>query len=158
MQIVLPDEEATARLAGRLAGLLAPGDAVALRGDLGSGKTALVRALVRSALGDPAAEVPSPTFTLVQTYELPMGTLWHFDLYRVEAPEDAIELGWEEARAGGIAMIEWPDRLGGLLPAERLDLRLEFADAPGARLVHLDPLGAWVHRPLETLADPAASR
>lgn len=155
MQIVLPDEEATGRLAARLAALLAPGDVVVLWGDLGSGKTALVRALIRDALEEPEAEVPSPTFTLVQTYDLPMGTLWHFDLYRVAASEEAIELGWEEARAGGIAMIEWPDRLGDLLPADRLDLRLAFADAPGARLVHLDPVGAWSHRPIEALADRA---
>lgn len=154
--MLLPDEEATARLAGRLAGLLAAGDVVALWGDLGSGKTALVRALVRQALGDAGAEVPSPTFTLVQVYELPAGPLWHFDLYRIEAPEEVVELGWEEARAGGIAVVEWPDRLGALLPADRLDIRLHFADAPDARLVHLVPSGAWTRRPLEGLADPGA--
>lgn len=157
LDILLPDEEATGRLAGRLAGLLAAGDVVALWGDLGAGKTALVRALVRRALGDARAEVPSPTFTLVQIYELPAASLWHFDLYRIEAPEEMIELGWEDARAGGIAVVEWPDRLGDLLPDDRLDIRLQFADAPGARLVHLVPSGCWTRRPLERLADPGAA-
>jgi len=141
----LPDEAATAALAARLGAGLRPGDMVALRGDLGSGKTALVRALVRAQLG-PGAEVPSPTFTLVQTYDLPVGILWHFDLYRIESPDEVVELDWDEARAAGIVMVEWPDRLGPLLPAERLDLALDFGAAPGARSARLTGHGGWAGR------------
>lgn len=141
----LPDEAATAALAARLGAALGPGDVVALWGGLGSGKTALVRALVRAQLG-PAAEVPSPTFTLLQTYDLPVGTLWHFDLYRIESPDEVVELGWDEARAGGIAMVEWPDRLGSLLPGDRLDVALDFGAAPGARSARLTGHGGWAGR------------
>ena len=153
MDIDLPDETATERLAGRLAAMIGPGDVVALWGDLGCGKTSLVRALVRQALGDDLAEVPSPTFTLVQTYDLPMGILWHFDLYRIGAPDELEELGWDEARASGIAVVEWPDRLGPLLPADRLDIHLEFGDAPGTRRVHGVAHGSWSGRPLARLAE-----
>lgn len=157
MEMVLPDEAATGRLGGRLARILAPGDVVALWGALGSGKTSLVRTMIRQALNDPEAEVPSPTFTLVQTYDLPTGTVWHFDLYRICAPDEVVELGWEEARAGGIALVEWPDRLGALLPEDRLDLRLDFADAPEARRVHLAPHGRWSARSLTALVDAIAT-
>lgn len=156
MEIALPDEAATGRLAGRLVRLLTPGDIVALWGQLGSGKTSLVRALVRRALGDAGAEVPSPTFTLVQTYDLPMGKVWHFDLYRISVPEEVIELGWDEARGDGITLVEWPDRLGALLPDDRLDLHLDFCDAPDARCAHLAPQGHWAARSLAGLADVSA--
>src|SRR5947207_3065485 len=95
-ETVLPDPAATAALAGRVAPLARRGDVVALRGDLGSGKTAFARAFIAARAGRPV-EVPSPTFTLVQTYELPDGAIWHFDLYRLERPDDAIELGIDEA-------------------------------------------------------------
>ena len=109
--------------------MLEPGDVVALAGDLGAGKTTFARALIAAFAAEAGAvppEVPSPTFTLVQTYEFPRATLWHFDLYRIERPEDALELGIEEALAGGIALIEWPERLGSLLPARRIEVRLAF--------------------------------
>jgi tRNA threonylcarbamoyladenosine biosynthesis protein TsaE len=141
----LPDEAATAALAARLAEHLAPGDVVALSGDLGVGKTTLVRAVIHAAL-DAETEVPSPTFTLVQTYDLPAGPLWHFDLYRLSSPDEVIELGWEEARTDGIVMVEWPDRLGRLLPAERLDLELGFGTNPTARSAVLTGYGAWAAR------------
>ena len=141
----LPDEAATAALARRLAPRLRVGDVVALGGALGAGKTALVRALIAGALGA-AVEVPSPTFTLVQTYDLPAGTLWHFDLYRIAAPEEVLELGWDEATATGIAVVEWPDRLGPLLPAQRLDLALDFGPAPDARVALLTGHGDWAGR------------
>lgn len=143
--VALPSEAATAALAGRLAMALRPGDMVALWGGLGAGKTCLVRALVRAALGE-GTEVPSPTFTLVQVYDLPAGPLWHFDLYRLSQPEDAAELGWDEARADGIALVEWPDRLGPLLPEERLDLALDFGPAPEARIATLTGHGGWTAR------------
>lgn len=127
----LADETATERLGATLAARLRPGDVVALRGDLGAGKTTLARAILRAAANDPALIVPSPTFTLVEVYETPLGTYWHFDLYRLEAPEQVFELGWEEARAEGIVLIEWPERLGPLLP-RHLSVTLEI-DGDGRR-------------------------
>ncbi len=147
----LPDETATRRLGGALAGLLRAGDVVALSGGLGSGKTSLARAAIRAMPG-PAGEtlddeeVPSPTFTLVQIYERRPAPVWHFDLFRLEAPEEALELGLEEALAEGISLIEWPERLGDLLPAERLELQLDFAGAPQARRAGLRGRGDWPAR------------
>src|SRR5215469_6486758 len=106
----LPNEAATEQLGATLAERLKPGDVVGLKGELGSGKTTLARAILRAAAGDPDLVVPSPTFTLVEVYDTPRGTYWHFDLYRLEAPHQAYELGWEEALAGGITLIEWPER------------------------------------------------
>lgn len=142
--LLLPDEAATGRLAGRLAAVLRPGDLVALRGDLGAGKTALCRALIRSVTG-PEAEVPSPTFTLVQMYDTDIGPLWHFDLYRLSGPDEVIELGWDEARAEAASLVEWPDRLGPLLPADRLEIALTH-DGPTARRAVLTGHGAWADR------------
>lgn len=120
----LPDEAATERLGTTLAARLRSRDLVALEGGLGAGKTTLARAILRAAAGDPGLIVPSPTFTLVEVYETPHGSFWHFDLYRLEAPEQVFELGWEEARADGVALVEWAERLGGLLPHDRLTVRL----------------------------------
>ena len=120
----LPDEAATERLGATLASRLRPRDVVALQGGLGVGKTTLARAILRAASGDPALIVPSPTFTLVEIYDTPMGVFWHFDLYRLEEPEQVFELGWEEARADGMALVEWAERLGALLPSERLTVTL----------------------------------
>jgi len=120
----LPDEAATERLGAALAGRLRPRDIVALQGGLGAGKTTLARAILRAASGDPTLVVPSPTFTLVEVYDTPRGAFWHFDLYRLEASEQVFELGWEEARAEGIALVEWAERLGRLLPKERLTVSL----------------------------------
>ena len=121
----LPDEAATERLGSALAQRLKQGDVVGLFGPLGSGKTTLARAILRAAAGDPDLIVPSPTFTLVEVYETPAGTYWHFDLYRLETPEQVFELGWEEALAEGIVLVEWPERLGDLLP-EHLSVVLEI--------------------------------
>ena len=143
--LALPDQAATEVLAGRLAGVLRPGDLVALGGDLGAGKTNLARALIRAAAGA-EIEVPSPTFTLVQVYDLPIGAVWHFDLYRLSSPDEVIELGWDEARAGGIALVEWPDRLGPLLPVDRLEIDLAFGDARGTRIATIAGTGGWAGR------------
>ena len=124
LSLFLPDETATERLGADLAGRLRPRDVVALRGGLGVGKTTLVRAILRAAAGDRDLLVPSPTFTLVEVYDTARGTFWHFDLYRLDAPDQVLELGWEEARAEGIALVEWPDRLGPLLPPDRLTVTL----------------------------------
>jgi tRNA threonylcarbamoyladenosine biosynthesis protein TsaE len=112
----LADEAATEQLGVMLAQRLKPGDVVGLMGPLGSGKTTLARAILRAAAGDPDLIVPSPTFTLVEVYDTPAGTYWHFDLYRLETAEQIFELGWEESLAEGIVLIEWPERLGNLLP------------------------------------------
>lgn len=133
----LPDEVATAALGARLAAAARPGDVIALHGDLGAGKTTLARALIR-ALAGPDTEAPSPTFTLVQTYATPGLAIWHFDLYRLENPGEARELGLEEA-VDGLAVIEWPERLGRDLPRMRLEVRLSFEGSGRiARLVDYD--------------------
>ena len=135
--IDLPDEAATAALGERLGAVARAGDVIALVGDLGAGKTTLARALIRSHLG-PETEAPSPTFTLVQTYPGPRFDIWHFDLYRLEDPGEARELGMEEA-VDGLSLIEWPERLGRYLPTVRLEVRLSL-EGQGriARLVDLD--------------------
>jgi tRNA threonylcarbamoyladenosine biosynthesis protein TsaE len=143
--INLPDEAATARLASRLAALSRRGDIIALSGDLGAGKTVFARAFIRARLRRDE-EVPSPTFTLVQIYEAPEAAVWHFDLYRLAAPGEAWELGIEEAFAAGIVLIEWPDRLGPLLPAGRLDLTLEFGEDAEARRAVVAAAGEWQTR------------
>lgn len=132
----LPDLSATHAFAARLAALLRAGDAVLLGGPLGAGKSELARAVLRAAAGDPALEVPSPTFTLVQSYDLPAGPAHHFDLYRLDGPAGLGELGWEEAREG-IVLVEWPDRLGALAPPEALRIDLAPLAAEQARRVRL---------------------
>ena len=122
-QIDLKDADETAALGSRLGPFLQPGDIVALDGDLGTGKTTFARGLIQSELGGDQ-DVPSPTFTLVQTYDLPAGELWHFDLYRLEEPEEVYELGIEDAFSDAISMIEWPDRMGCLLPRDHLRIEL----------------------------------
>ena len=107
-------ETETADIAHAFAARLHSGMLITLQGDLGAGKSVFARALIRTLAGDPALEVPSPTFTLVQTYETTRGAVWHFDLYRLKGPEEIYELGWDEALAEGIVLVEWPERLGGL--------------------------------------------
>ena len=143
----LPDLPATHALAARLARLLRAGDAVLLEGPLGAGKSEFARAVLRAAAGDPALEVPSPTFTLVQSYDLPAGEAHHFDLYRLDGPEGLAELGWEEAREG-IVLVEWPERLGALRPAGALTVALEPGAAEEARRARLS---GWDAR-IEALA------
>ncbi|ARJ64941.1 tRNA (N6-adenosine(37)-N6)-threonylcarbamoyltransferase complex ATPase TsaE [Magnetospirillum sp. ME-1] len=141
----LPTEADTMALGRRLAALVRPGDVIALSGTLGTGKSTLARALIR-ALTDDDEEVPSPTFTLVQQYETEAGLVWHFDLYRLDKPDDALELDIEEAFAEGISLIEWPDRLGPHLPRKRLDVSLQQGEAGLGRHATLTAFGPWAER------------
>jgi tRNA threonylcarbamoyladenosine biosynthesis protein TsaE len=140
IELVLPDPAATDRLGRRLAAVARPRDLIALGGTLGMGKTAFARAFIRH-LGHPEEEVPSPTFTLVQGYDTGAGTIWHFDLYRLGRPDDVWELGFEDALADGILLIEWPERLGPFLPARRLDLTLAAGATPESRHARLEACG-----------------
>jgi len=141
----LADEAATEALARRVAGVARTGDVIALAGELGVGKTRFARAFV-DALTGAREEVPSPTFTLVQTYDSSAATIWHFDLYRLTRADEAYELGLEEALSGGISLIEWPERAEGLLPEERLDVTLSFSATPEARSARLVGRGSWADR------------
>lgn len=141
----LADLRATESLAGRVAALALPGDVIALAGPLGAGKTAFARGFITALSGGPV-EVPSPTFTLLQTYATPHATVWHFDLYRLERAEEAYELGIEEAFVEGISLIEWPERIAPLLPPERLTVSLSEAAEAGARQALLTGRGSWAQR------------
>jgi len=148
-EIDLPDEAATKRLGERLASALRPGDAVCLTGPLGAGKSTLARALVR-ALTSPDEEVPSPTFTLVQFYEGRDFPVAHFDLYRLTDPDEAYEIGLEEALEDGAALIEWPQRLQGRLPTDRLAIDITPTGDDGqARRAVIVAHGTFEGRPLE---------
>jgi tRNA threonylcarbamoyladenosine biosynthesis protein TsaE len=142
--VMLQDEAASERLGARLAPLLRARDVVALEGDLGAGKTTLARGLLRALADDPDMDVPSPTFTLVEVYEFPAITVWHFDLYRLKQAEDAWELGLEQALGEAVSLIEWPERLETLLPANRLEIRLQAEN--GGRRATLAGDSAWASR------------
>jgi tRNA threonylcarbamoyladenosine biosynthesis protein TsaE len=135
----------TEALAGRLAREARRGDVIALSGPLGAGKTTFARAFIHS-LGI-AEEVPSPTFTLVQSYAVPGGLeIAHFDLYRLESPDDVWELGWEDALEQAVVLLEWPERLEGrLLPPDRLVIALRPA-GPDAREAEITGHGSWAGR------------
>jgi tRNA threonylcarbamoyladenosine biosynthesis protein TsaE len=123
LDLTLPSLAATEALARRVGVLLRAGDAVLLSGPLGAGKSAFARALLRAISGDSALDVPSPSFTLVQSYETPLGLVHHYDLWRVEPGPDLRELGLDEAFRD-ITVIEWPDRLGAYAPADALEIAL----------------------------------
>ncbi len=139
----LPDEAATRRLGSAVAGLAKTGDVIALRGGLGAGKTTFARGFLQALCGA-ETEAPSPTYTLVQAYDGPGFPIWHFDLYRVDHPDELVELGWDETTAG-VALVEWPERAGARLPQWRLDLTLKPYDV-GRRAV-LEGIGEdWQRR------------
>ncbi|KQO68251.1 tRNA threonylcarbamoyladenosine biosynthesis protein TsaE [Methylobacterium sp. Leaf89] len=147
-EIMLPEESATEDLGRFLAGLLVPGDIVALSGGLGGGKTTLARALIRELVGDPDLDVPSPTFTLIQPYEAADGrAIVHADLYRLRSPDELVELGFDEMAETAITLVEWPERLGHrdapMLTVD-LSLRAEFGD--GARFARIDGSGGMAAR------------
>lgn len=123
-------EEETIVFAKDFAKNLKRGDVVLLYGDLGMGKSVFSRALIRTLCGDSDMEVPSPTFTLVQSYDSDLGDVLHFDLYRLYDPSEIYEIGWEEAISGeGLTIVEWPDRLGGMEPDGAI--KITFAAVKG---------------------------
>jgi tRNA threonylcarbamoyl adenosine modification protein YjeE len=134
--LVLPNEGAMQRLVTDIAVALEAGDLITLSGDLGAGKTTFARALIRHLAGDPAVEVPSPTFTLMQAYELPRFPLVHADLYRVSGSSELAELGFDDLPGGTVILLEWPDRAAAFLPPDRLDIA--FTLAPHHGLDHRD--------------------
>ena len=155
LRAFLRDEEATVAFARDLAPCLVRGDILALEGTLGAGKSFLSRAVINAlppAAGAPHREdVPSPTFTLVQVYERIPCAVWHFDLYRLHRPDEVYELGIDDAFCDGLSLIEWPERLGSLLPSGAFGVRLDFAEASDAGAD--DSGGRWV-----TVEVPAATR
>ena len=139
----------TERLASRLSGIARPGDLICLSGELGTGKTTFARSFIHSRAslaGVEAGEVPSPTFTLAQTYEMPLGDVWHFDLFRLEHPDETLELGIEDALNGGICLVEWPDRLPENLPGARLDVTFAFGATEDERRIGIGGDAAWRER------------
>jgi N-acetylmuramate 1-kinase len=130
--LALGNEAATAHLMADLALLISPGDLITLSGDLGAGKTAAARAMIRYLAGDDTLEVPSPTFTLAQSYDLPSFPLLHADLYRVNDPAELEEIGLSPLPEGTVALIEWPERAAGALPADRIDIALNHRPALGS--------------------------
>ena len=142
--VELPDEAATHGLAAVVAAMAEPGDVIALKGELGAGKTTFARAFIHAR--GARDEVPSPSFSLVQVYDAGTATIWHFDLYRLRSPEEAWELGIEDAFGDGISLIEWPERLGHLLPDRRLEIALVFGRGPNARRAFLAGGTEWQTR------------
>lgn len=132
--VALDNEQATTRFAAEIANALEPGNMVTLSGDLGAGKTTFARALIRFLAGDASIPVPSPTFTLMQSYDLPRFPLVHADLYRLSGADELTELGLDDLADGAVVLMEWPDRAGGQLPANRIDL--SFKLAPSRSLDH----------------------
>ena len=146
LTIELPDETATQALSKSLAALANSGEQLALIGDLGSGKTVFARAFVRALCGADT-EVPSPTFTLVQTYDAKDGReLFHFDLYRLKKSDEALELDIDDAFADGISLIEWPERLGSFLPPNHLELALSYGDTQSQRRAVISAGDNWAER------------
>jgi tRNA threonylcarbamoyladenosine biosynthesis protein TsaE len=150
--LTLADEAATTRLAGCLAPRLGAGDCLLLSGDIGAGKTSFARALIRARLGHPREDVPSPSFTLVQTYDAGDVVIWHVDLYRLSGPDGALELGLDAAFDQGLCLIEWPDRLGEMAPPGALSLA--FVAGTAGHAVTISGPALWLER-LEGCLDDA---
>src|SRR6185312_5963978 len=141
---LLPDEAATRRLTLDIAALTEPGDLITLSGDLGAGKSTFARAFIRHAAGDETIEVPSPTFTLMQSYDLPRFRLLHADLYRIANADELAELGFDELREGAVTLLEWPDRAAATLPPDRLDVALTLVPGKGPTVRHVRVTGFGV--------------
>lgn len=147
LRIDLADADATAALGRRFADILRAGDVLLLEGPIGAGKTHFARALIQARLARLGRheDVPSPTFTLVQVYEADP-EIWHADLYRLTHPDEVIELGLEEAFDTAICLVEWPDRLGEMIPEKALFLRFSSLNDGASRLAELYGNADWVRR------------
>ena len=145
IDVPLDDETETMKLGRSLAAISQIGDVIALEGSLGAGKTVLARGFIRYFLGE-EEETPSPTFTLCQPYATEDIMIWHFDLYRLEHPEEALELGLEDAFAEGVSLIEWSSRLGALLPKKRLLVTLTPGQGETGRVATLSFGEYWAER------------
>ncbi|MEO9864416.1 MAG: tRNA (adenosine(37)-N6)-threonylcarbamoyltransferase complex ATPase subunit type 1 TsaE [Yoonia sp.] len=141
--LFFPLESDTQRFAAQMSTVLAPGDTILLSGDIGAGKSAFSRAVIRAMVGA-EIDVPSPTFTLVQTYETETAEIWHCDLYRLTHPDEAFELGLDEAFETAICLIEWPDRLGNDAPSNALTLHFQALE--NGHSVTYSPNPAWAKR------------
>lgn len=139
---LLPDPDATDALARRLAPCLRAGDVLLLEGQIGAGKTHFARALIHALGVD--EDVPSPTFTLIQTYEAPGFEIWHADLYRLTHPDEAVELGLHEAFESALCLVEWPEKLGVEVPEKALTLRFRVLEQ--GRAVEFSGKGDWQER------------
>ncbi len=148
--LILADEVSTIRFGERLGSALSTGDLVCLEGPLGAGKSCLARAAVRSWASDPALDVPSPTYTIVQVYERHDGaSVWHTDLYRISDPSECIELGLDEALSQSAVLVEWPDRLDPSIAAgatAQMWITIEPAEEPDARKLTLRANSGWADR------------
>src|SRR5580698_8302667 len=145
--LTVPTEQALAGLVIDVACALEPGDLVTLSGDLGAGKTTFARALIRHLAGDANLDVPSPTFTFMQSYELPRFPLVHADLYRINGTADLAELGFDDFPDGAVVLLEWPDRAAGLLPPNRFDITFTLAPELGAEARNVRYVGYGAFAP-----------
>lgn len=152
--LTLSSPEETAATARRVAVLLRPGDCLLLEGSVGAGKSHFARTVIQNLLDVPE-DVPSPTFTLVQTYDTVSGEVWHCDLYRLTTPDEVFELGLEEALSDAICLIEWPDRLGGFTPKQALTLSFSMSSQPLERRLEVYGDHDRWHKVLEALCDRA---
>jgi tRNA threonylcarbamoyladenosine biosynthesis protein TsaE len=128
-------EPETIIVAQEFAAALRPHDIVLLNGDLGLGKSVFSRGIIRALMNNKNIDVPSPTFTLVQTYDTPQGDLYHFDLYRLKTPEELYEIGWEDALHSGIILVEWPERLGFLKPKNYIQIDIKLGTSSDSRFI-----------------------
>lgn len=154
--VTVSDQNGTEALAAKLATIAKAGDVILMHGTLGMGKSAFCRAFIRAVAENPHEEVPSPTFTLVQIYELDRVPVWHFDLYRLSDPEEVHELDIEDAFSDAVSLIEWPDRLEYLTPENRLDIHIEPGSTPDGRVFTLEPHGDdWMARINDLVVNPS---
>lgn len=155
-RIRLTSPEKTAELAAAFARLVRPGDVFLLSGQIGAGKTHFTRSLIQARIAyadKPVEDVPSPTFTLVQTYEVDGFEIWHSDLYRLTHPDEVEELGLFDAFDTAVCLIEWPDRLGDLAPAKAIGMDFSVPDDPETRIVDLSGLPEHLEPVLEAIHD-----
>src|SRR5262245_13503542 len=143
--VAVSNEGALPHVVADFAAALEPGDFVSLTGDLGTGKTTFARGIIRRLAGDPTLEVPSPTFTLLQTYDLPRFSLVHADFYRIADPDDLIQTGFGDLPPQAVVLVEWPERAPGALPADRWDVafELDLSKGPDSRNVRITGLGTY---------------